>query len=274
MGDTHESSASARPAPPPLPGAPPAATLPYAGRGRRIPPTVIPWEARHQLGRVRAFWRTVFWVVGRNGRLGGMMAEPLDWRAARSFRWLAVMHAMLGWLLLTAVPFVEDRLESPRPLHIYDFERVDLVGGAILLLLQLATLPLLAGVISWFFCPRKFDTERQNRALALSCYLAGPLALILPWSLLTLGLQYAGRDIERDFVNHEFRTVWLVVRWLPFVCLWAIVVAGSRSIARRGWVGLPLTALLLPAAWAFIELARLAVIWHLVMWLLLGLSLT
>lgn len=258
------------PSPPPLP-APSVVRLGYAD-GKALPgPSINPWHRRKKRGAFIDFWATVWWVMRRNGRLGPALAEPSPWRDARKFRRWCVGHCLAAVVLVCATLAV--RIHHSGGLPNFDHSTYWLIGlAAVGLLLTWACLQFMAGAVSWFFCPKGFDTEQQNRSIALSCYLCAPMALIGVVGI-ALGMSALGAAVATEEWSPA-RPLYLILTWGPVVYWWQLLLFGARSVARRGWKGLLITAVGLPAAWAVISLATTLVGWSLLMWGMMYLSLT
>lgn len=136
----------------------------------------LPWTHRARIGRHKAFWRTVRMVTFRPSRFCREIARPADHRDAQKFRWLVIAHVLaalliLGLGLLAIVLLDPQGMVKPGVLIL-----VAIIAGYFLL-----ALPICTGIPSWFCAPKSLEAERQNRAIALSYYSAGPLAyLYLP----------------------------------------------------------------------------------------------
>ena len=130
----------------------------------------IPWQRRGEVGRLRGFRRTVALATRRPGRLS---REAI----------VVVAEANLtGGLGFGETPALEPAGLAPR-----------LADAAVLaaLLIGLFLWPLLASrVPSYFFHPRRLPRELQDRAVALSYYTSGPLAL-LPVAAVLVGVGVA-----------------------------------------------------------------------------------
>jgi hypothetical protein len=166
--------------------------------------SAIPWEHRRRLGRFRAFRRTAWVATVRVGLLRHEHARDLSFTAAQRFRWLCVLTAWLPPALalvligLAVSTSMSDSLGAapgvitfgaltggagaPQTWGLtYDLTACAVVG---LLLPGVAPVALLfcliafTGVSSYLFHPRSIPVERQNRAVALSAYLAAPLAWV------------------------------------------------------------------------------------------------
>lgn len=156
---------------------------PECGRsleGLRATVSRIPWVHCSEIGWFRAYWKTVWMAMFRHRRLCDEIARPVSYRDSQSFRWLTVVHAYFPILVLTMVayaatpfgPFGGELLAA----GYHAVWPVVVVHGCVLLFLAAAT-----GVPSYFFHPRDLPVNLQNRAVALSYYTCGPLAVtVLP----------------------------------------------------------------------------------------------
>jgi len=57
--------------------------------------TVIPWQQRKALERIRTFWRTLVLATFRPGKLATASQMPVDFSASRRFRWIVSALAAL-----------------------------------------------------------------------------------------------------------------------------------------------------------------------------------
>lgn len=147
----------------------------------------IPWVYRREIGRFRAYWRTVWLVMFRQRRFCDEMARPVSYADAQRFRWVTILHVYLPILIATIVFYVV----APSPVFRADGYRVRLDEAlldltissvwpiAVLHLSFVLCLAAVTGVPSYFFHPRGLRVESQNRAIALSYYACGPLAISL-----------------------------------------------------------------------------------------------
>ena len=202
-------------------------------------PPIIPWQLKPRRVTMTAYWRTVFLVLRRNGRLGEFMAGPVDYRCARSFRWITLAHtlalpgaALLVWLFVYVAQLRGDAETAA-------------IGLLIRTGVSVVLLPLITGVASWFFCPAHYDTTRQNRSIALSYYTCAPLAI---WALLVPVIAAAGLAV--NFMENPAPAGWIVVCSIGVVELWwfQLVLFALADVARRNAAEVLVTALLLPAA--------------------------
>ncbi len=131
----------------------------------------IPWAHRREMGRFRAYWKTVWLVTRWPKRFCSEIARPVSYRGSQSFRWLTVLHAYPPVFIAAAIWGLADHLRG-----LGGGEVMWWVLGGLLVwsLLVLAGLP---GFASYFFQPRRLSVEQQNRAIALSYYAWAPLAI-------------------------------------------------------------------------------------------------
>lgn len=147
----------------------------------KLSDTQIPWAHRRSIGRTRAYWKTVVWVMRRRGRLADELTHPLSYRDSQSFRWITILHCWLPFLLASLAGDWLDDVWLGVSFHV----------GCVL------TLAVLTGVPSYFFHPRHLPVEQQNRAIVLSYYACAPLAwtpaaLLLLWILGRGSFQWRG----------------------------------------------------------------------------------
>ena len=141
----------------------------------------IPWSHRRQLGRFRAYWKTV-WLVARNPkRFCHEIARPVSYRDSQRFRWATMLHAYPG-LLGASLPAAGHAALEAGTLRAGLWV---LAGLQVWCVLLLAALP---GLASYFFQSRGLTREQENRVIALSYYAWAPLALLLPVVLFFVGV--------------------------------------------------------------------------------------
>lgn len=160
--------------------------------GLRSADCAIPWSHRARLGRVRAYFETMWMATFRHRRFCEEYARTASYTDARRFQFVTVALAFLP--IVAGVIFVY--WHFPPDLTTKSFEEMVISGnfqpgpaygqqvyaaiwpvavllGCLLLLLILAT-----GMPSYFFHPKYVSVARQNSAIALSYYTCGPLALL------------------------------------------------------------------------------------------------
>ncbi len=148
----------------------------------------IPWVYRHEIGRFRAYWKTVYLVMFRQGRFCDEMARPVDFDDCQRFRWVTILHVYIPILLATIATYFfaprrpfDDLLLDAAYWQVWPMA---VMHACVLLFLAAGT-----GVPSYFFHPTSIPTRLQNRAIALSYYACGALAVTaLPIAAWAVGL--------------------------------------------------------------------------------------
>lgn len=145
--------------------------LDFIEGGRRI----IPWERRGEIGRLRAFFATVWMATRAPRRLSWAAYQPLDWKAALRFRTIAVVLASLAIVAWWAVyrVFFKEGPEQIEEMFGWGFYPTTFLG-------MLLGLAIYTGLPTYAFIVRKQTAEAQNRALTIAQYGAGPLVWLVP----------------------------------------------------------------------------------------------
>jgi hypothetical protein len=149
---------------------------------------LIPWERRRALGRLRAYWQTVWQVMFRTRIFCRAIYRRVSYRDAQLFRWITILHVYIPALLALAVVHVLYPNLLPLVADETGWWFVIVVGGCVLLALAALT-----GVPSYLFHPRSLPLAQQNRAVALSYYGCAALSL----TPLALGIAGAGLAVSR-----------------------------------------------------------------------------
>ncbi|MBN1346531.1 MAG: hypothetical protein JXQ73_27830 [Phycisphaerae bacterium] len=171
----------------------------------------IPWVHRDEIGRIRAYWRTVWFVTSRTSRFCDEMIRPVDYRAAQRFRRVTVSLAYVPFLALALVLYAMPT--SPLGPTIVEARELvwPVVAVAVGVLLSLAAM---TGIPGYFLQPRAAPIEQQNRAIALSYYACAPLA----W--LPLGAALAiGGYLTREMLNVPYAEATILDMVVAFVVL-------------------------------------------------------
>ena len=145
----------------------------------------IPWVYRREIGRFRAFWQTVWLVMFRQRRFCDEMARPVSYPDAQRFRWATILHVYVPILVATILfyalapsPPFRARLPGDRaPIELLNLAVSAVWPIAVLHLSLVMYLAAVTGVPSYFFHPRGLSIDMQNRAIALSYYACGALAI-------------------------------------------------------------------------------------------------
>ncbi len=234
------------------------------------PVSRIPWVHRKELGRFRAYWRTMWMVIKQPRRFREESARRVAYRDARLFQLVTVLHLYLPFLVYTLAIYLWGPPQfAPKPmpgtmqffmptgptqmeLAFEEVWPVALLHVCFLLYLIAAT-----GVPSYWFHPKGLSTRMQNTGIAMSYYLCAPMAIAgvpIVAALDTLGfghLHFLGTG--RQSVTSEQWTILLIAMGgaalLAVVVWWVnlLRVAGCVMPRARGRrIGL---AVLAPGAW-------------------------
>jgi hypothetical protein len=186
----------------------------------RFGQSILPWLHRKQIGRYRAFWRTVNLVSRHPKKLATEMNCPARFADAVKFRRVAVLHAWVPLATLSSFGFISALADR----NGFGFWKwTDLPGSicqALALLFfnfcLLIYLFAVGGIVSYFFHPKRLTVVRQNRAIALSYYSCAPIA----YTPLTLSLA-VGAIVMLGIGMRRFNLVLLavscIVGFLPLI---------------------------------------------------------
>ena len=198
----------------------------------------IPWEHRRRLGRVRAYWRTL-WMPSR--AIAADVVRPVDYRDARRFQLVTVLIASLPLAAMAALPIPDALYKglggafSTWPVALPPGWAIDLglpvlAGAGLRVVVPVAVVLFflaMTGVASYFFHPPHLTVVQQNRAIAMSYYACTPLVLLL---LPTLGgcLELALHRFSPDWPDRYFQLHALL-----------LLVVGLGAVAALGllWLG-------------------------------------
>ena len=146
------------------------------------PPAQVPWERRKQIGRIKAYWRTAMMVIFSPSDLEKFLDTPVCEKHAKRFRrvtfqltsviTLGVLAALLVKAFMPACTVGFDEWRKLKSTANMIFTHMGLT------VLSLIGLFLATRSLEWFSSPKDFDPERQDRAIALSCYACGPVLIV------------------------------------------------------------------------------------------------
>lgn len=204
--------------------------------------SVVPWAARRQIGRVRAFWKTVNLFAFDLRKIRSELLKPQREQDARSFRrW----NALAVWLALMTIVFAFLSVDGWDGVLPRSIDSSGLLSGFIrgswttdvylpwfAGLTCLPAIPLylaglayyLTGVAEPLHRLKQYPPEHRHAARCLAIYAASPLALLLPAvALTTLGLlTIHGSDELRRTLPH-----YLAVLPLSIIVISAIIMAAA-----------------------------------------------
>ncbi len=171
---------------------------PECGRsleGLRSEVSKIPWVHRKEIGRFRAYWKTVWFVMFRQRQFCDEMVRPVSYSDSQRFRWLTVAIVATAIFFAGAAQFGSYKANSIhgdiwKYLWSHDWA---ILAAFVATVLWLAGI---TGVPSYFFHPKSVTVQQQNRALALSYYACGALSLVIIPILLSIPANLLPRKYE------------------------------------------------------------------------------
>jgi len=200
---------------------------------QRLSVSRIPWVHRAQIGRVRAYCRTVMLAWRHPSALAQNVAMPVELRDAKRFQRVTVFLAYFPLLVLGVGALIAN---NNTRFDFFDLTHGPQKTGYILqLLLYLVVavsgwlfLLTATGVASYFFHPKSLSVSRQNRAIAISYYACAPLSTLV----LTLMLLGAAA-----LVNQYCQQIPIGSSWLEPVVPGLEIAAGLLALLQiGGWV--------------------------------------
>jgi len=249
------------------------------------PNPLIPWERRNEIGGWKAYWRTVWFILRRNGRIDDALAAPVDYEQARRFRWRTVWYVLVP----LAVTLFGGLLIVAAYAWAVGSDQIFPDGNSVLLLLGLATslivflliaaghLAGLTGVLRLFFGPGISHKNVRNRAAGLGYYAGAPLVLLAVFPLVILvQLGIHQRDLLDLRVSEMVQEVlvtrnvplWVVLAYWYQLAVRAVYFVGGRSIARAAFA-----AVALPVLWGALTVMVWLLPFAIAMWALMYASL-
>lgn len=223
----------------------------------------IPWVHRQKIGRVKAYWRTVWLATFRTEKLAEEVRRPVSIRDGQTFRWVTMLlawvplAAILGWAAtnvpsdvgfggqtagrVSGIVFTALAQSQGVPLGLLVPYAVGLATPGVLPAAALLSLVLWTGAAGYFFHPRRLPTGWQNRAIAISYFACAPLVLTaLPVAaaavliLYDTGVLGEQGDPPPQAVVSEFGTVLFVV---PLLILLGMLLATLRLLRKTTLIG-------------------------------------
>lgn len=240
----------------------------------------IPWQSRREIGRFRAYWRTVWMVTFKNKLFCEEYARPVSYPDARRFQFVTILHVFLSVLLATALSY--GPIEPQRPGSVIDvvmtgqwpssptladraYAEVWPVAG--LLFCFLLFLAAVTGVPSYFFHPRTISIRQQNSAIAMSYYTCGPVALAAIFVIASAVM--IDPSSLRSPTDSPIPLLLILLAALPLFLWWLNLVRLARRImpqikGRAALVGIATPLLWLALAGLLLVLLPLALLWIMV----------
>ncbi len=244
-------------------------------------PAKIPWEQRREIGRFRAYWRTVWLVTFRNRRFCEACAGPVSYRDARLFQLVTILLAFLAaigavvavyvtnppklWTAATPLPWNSPFLAAQRVVWdrvVWDRAYAEVWPVGIVAVCFFFFLAAATGVPSYFFHPQKITVRRQNSLVAMSHYACGPLGLApvltVLLALAAIGALAMGGGFEPGWFRSDIFYVPVVAAVVVTLLWWLNLERTARRTMPQVRGRSVRVALITPALW--IALALLLVV--------------
>jgi hypothetical protein len=144
--------------------------------------SLIPWVHRKGIGRLRAFWRTVWQVtVAPRRLLLPEVARQISFRDGRNFRWFTLGFLLVCLYLIAgaaALFLLHEKALTDWTPYLLGFGPLVLTAAA----------AIWTGTACWFAMPKRLDSTRRQRCAALLEYTIAPAAFLpLPALLVAAG---------------------------------------------------------------------------------------
>lgn len=195
----------------------------------------VPWEHRAEIGRLRAYWRTLLLAYLHPAKLGDAVLAPAHYDDASRFRWITML---LVWTVFWVVPVghaiymacknvfqISSGLPELPPLPEHAFSKpFEATAGSVLLytltLCAASLLTLLWATASGraFFRRRALPIIRRNRAMAVGMYTS--TYFILPGLFLST---LAALGTTSDALNQYHLLPHALVGPAALAALWGII---------------------------------------------------
>lgn len=219
----------------------------------------IPWSYRKEIGRIRAYWRTVRMVTFSNRRFCREIYKPVSFEDSQRFRWVSVAHAYAVLLLANAAYFAA-RGKGPGPTGIPILEEIIAEGPWFFAVIHASFLLFLAaatGAPSYFFHAGGELIERKNRAVTLSYYASASLAWA-PVMATTALVGYVLIELKTAPILGVF-PIFAGIAGLALLPLvyWFDLVRIAARVTNNHFASLAVFAVGLPIVWAFLVILTL-----------------
>ncbi|MCH8879605.1 MAG: hypothetical protein IID34_06935 [Planctomycetes bacterium] len=154
----------------------------------KIAESRIPWVHRKEIGRFRAYWRTVWWATFRRLKFGEELARPMSLPDARRFHYVTMCHVYMAILVLTGLLV----FEGPRSRRAA-FDDHTALSVCVILVMHLCVL-LAFGTACRIggdtIRSKNMPAARQAQTIGLGYYAAGAFAwLPLTWPVMFFGFE-------------------------------------------------------------------------------------
>jgi hypothetical protein len=232
--------------------------------------SAIAWEGRKEMGTVRAFLRTLMDGMFHVKRLAAAVAHPVDARSAMQFRFIISLIAALPvsalfWMIVRVEggtgflsvwqPFKPSWPFTP-PLFpsLWEIPILWSAGATLWAVLPIGafiTAFLWTGILGYWVRAEGMSQERRKRAVAVSAYVSGPLAIMFVPTL-AFGAAWGMWDLTGYFV-WKICVGCLVLGFVSCGTIAAVYQSNSvmliSALTHEGWVRKACSIVGLPVCW-------------------------
>jgi hypothetical protein len=215
--------------------------------------SAIPWTHRRRIGVVRAYLKTIEIVIRWPERFAREVERPVDFRDAIVFRRVTATLAAVSVLALAVVLLIMGEiipLVVARPLAFLP----ELLGVPVVCLGVWLAFLAAGGVQSYWFDSLSLPPAKRERAIALSYYACGPLALTpllaVPLGLLITVTPAIDHGRLPWFIAHILLLPAALIAIVELITLWRAAVVMLRRTTQCGAARTVSCIVGLPLAWA------------------------
>jgi hypothetical protein len=229
-----------------------AETHPVPNTEEAAPPSplsIIPWEQRKQIGSFRAYWRTATMVMTRPSELEQFLDEPVCERHAKKFRRVTIQLTSIITLSVLVALLIKPLILAYTPG--FGFHELESAVSMVLARMGIAVLSLIGLFLAtrsleWFSSPKYFDPERQDRAIALSCYACGPILIVtVVGAVVSLLVIMAVSTTDTTPATTVITLAW----WTIFLAWWPVSVQAIHFTTGQNERRTTIAAIALPLIW-------------------------
>lgn len=208
----------------------------------------IPWVHRGEIGRFRAYWKTV-WVVSIPDRaFANEIGRPAHLADAKLFRWLTIPIAFVPFVGVAAVSILGAGVNSPSTMPPSYGELS--FNWAIGLLGLLCCIALVTAIPYYALRSREIDVELQHRAAVLCLYAASaPMAMVFIACGLVIAGLLVGQMHRQDMLDAVLMLsgggVFTIILSAAFAKVMLLIKRTMKTSQRQWWMSLKIGALCL-----------------------------
>jgi hypothetical protein len=240
----------------------------------------IPWDARHQMGSVRAFRRTMFEAMFRVKRLARAAAHPLADASAIQFRLIVsflaaapivalfggigIYYGGLGYLSLWQ-PHMPGGFEVPKHAT-WEIPILWSAGATLWPVLPIGlfiSAYLCTGLLGYWVRGPGMSDEQKRRAVVASAYVCAPLALSIIPTAGGFALAWSMWNLQGHFF-YNVSTACLVFGYATTLVILAIYQINAVSLISAlthddGWIRKAFAIVGIPLCWVVAALMGLVI---------------